>query len=163
VFSGLNPRRLGVVLERDRRLEPPILDGVMTQRLVLHADSPLDVTTARHRLRIELDRWECEQVDDGLLVFTELVNNAVRHAGGATNIDVVHGEQVLRFEVHDRSHDVPSPLHVGGPSGGFGLRIVSNISDAWGWEQTASGKIVWCDVPCCPEPHDDTGAGPSVL
>jgi anti-sigma regulatory factor (Ser/Thr protein kinase) len=125
-------------------------------RVELTAHTALGARGARRTLRRRLEMWECERVDDALLVFSELVSNAVRHGGGAARISVVHGSQVLRFEVHDASHDVPavrSDVDELGTPGGVGLRVVDGLSHRWGWTQRAAGKVVWCEVPCCP--HDD--------
>ena len=121
------------------------------EHMQLSATQPADVVVARRELRAHLQQWRCGQIDDGVLVCSELATNAVRHAGGATRIDVVHGDRELRFEVHDRSHAVPTVRTDGDARGGFGLRIVSQIALRWGWEQTAEGKRVWCVVPCCPD------------
>jgi hypothetical protein len=90
------------------------------------------------------------RVTDALLA-SELVTNAVNHAGGATRILVVHDDHNLLFEVHDDTHNIPKARDTGGPAGGFGLRIVARASESWGWNQTATGKVVWATVPCCPD------------
>jgi len=120
-----------------------------TGSMTLTADTPAAARTARTAFMEELDRWECGRVADALLVFSELVTNAVNHGGGATRIDVVHGDKTLRFEVHDTTRRVPQLRDIAGPAGGFGLRIVDQVSEGWGWEHTASGKVVWCAVRCC--------------
>ena len=122
---------------------------VTGRRIELQAHSARQVSDARHELRAQLQQWECGRIADCLLIFAELVINAVQHAGGATRISVVHGTQTLRFEVHDQSHAIPQERTTNGSSGGFGLRIVSELSDRWGWDKTAHGKVVWSDVPCC--------------
>ena len=86
-----------------------------------------------------LDRWECARSADSLLVFSELVTNAVIHGGGATMIVVDHGERELRFEVHDGTHGTPQVRDGIGVTGGAGLRIVDQLCHSWGWEQTATG------------------------
>jgi anti-sigma regulatory factor (Ser/Thr protein kinase) len=120
--------------------------GTMT----LTAGTAREVRTARQALMAQLERWGCGRVPDALLVFSELATNAVMHAGGATNILVVHGDQFLRFEVHDDTHEIPHLLDITGPNGGFGLRIVDQLSEDWGWSQTPTGKYVWSAVACCP-------------
>ncbi len=75
--------------------------------------------------------------------------NAVKHAGGATRIVVVHGHQTLRFEGSRRTHGIPAVRDITGPAGGFGLRIVAQLSESWGAEQTATGKVVWSNLDCC--------------
>src|SRR3954468_19460676 len=103
-----------------QRTEPPMSIGTVT----LNAETQRDVTDARRALRSHLDRWGCACRADALLVFSELVTNAVTHGGGAAMIVVDHGERDLRLEVHDRTRDPPRARDVAGDSGGFGLRIV---------------------------------------
>jgi anti-sigma regulatory factor (Ser/Thr protein kinase) len=120
------------------------------RRVELRAMDAQEAAAARAALRAELQGWECEQIEDALLVFSELVTNAVLHAGGAPRIDVVHDAPTLRFEIHDRSPGAPHPRPSADGTGGFGLRIVEQISVQWGWDPTADGKVVWSTVPCCP-------------
>jgi anti-sigma regulatory factor (Ser/Thr protein kinase) len=118
------------------------------ERMSLRADDPAAISEARHDLADRLASWHCGNIDDGLLVFSELVTNAVRHAGGATSIVVVHGDETLRFEVHDRAHAVPERREAHTGDGGFGLQIVGQLCEAWGWDQTATGKMVWSVMKC---------------
>ena len=124
--------------------------GTMT----LTASTPLAVRAARQALAVQLDRWECGRAPDALLVFSELVTNAVEHAGGATRILVVHGQQMVQFEVHDDAHGVPTVADPAGPVRGYGLHVVDRLSERWGWNETPTGKVVWCAILCC---VDDDG------
>ena len=123
----------------------------MHDTLTLSAATPRAVSLARHRLAEQLERWQCGRTGDSLLVFSELVTNAIKHAGGATRIDVHCGDHPLRVEVHDASSAPPAMRDVGGAEGGFGLRLVDELSEHWGWERTAAGKMVWStlDVDPC--------------
>jgi two-component sensor histidine kinase len=83
------------------------------------------------------------------LVVTELVTNSVRHAGiGAGEVielKVLSGSRMLRGEIADggRGLDLPdSGGCVAGCEGGFGLRIVDELTDRWGF----SGSRVWFEI-----------------
>ncbi len=118
------------------------------RRLQTAAHSPLECSAARAKLVGCLARWGCERADDIVLVFSELVTNAVLHAGGAERITVDpagHGSQV-RIEVHDNVSVDPRPCPPG-PHGGFGLGIIERLSEAWGTTPTDTGKVVWAVVP----------------
>jgi hypothetical protein len=52
----------------------------------------------------------------------------------------------VTIAVHDSSHANPELRHDARPSG-FGLRIVSQLTNSWGWDQTPTGKIVWSIIP----------------
>lgn len=82
--------------------------------------------------------------DDAILVASELVTNAVLHAGTDITVRVVEQGQDLRVEVADGSAEVPG-LRIPSPAArsGRGLLIVEHFSERWGVEPTASGKVVW--------------------
>jgi anti-sigma regulatory factor (Ser/Thr protein kinase) len=143
------PRRVAPARDSRESIRASV-GAVSVSHLVLQAHTPRQASEARDTLRRQLDRWHCGSINDGLLVFAELVTNAVQHAGGTDRVTVIHGAQVLRIEVHDHSHTTPDPRRPSGVGGGFGLSIVRKLSDTWGWEQTADGKVVWSDIPCCP-------------
>jgi hypothetical protein len=81
------------------------------------------------------------------LVFAELVTNATVHTPAASTTVITHMPPNVRIAVHDSSHAIPALRH-DDPPGGFGLRIVSQLSDTWGWDQTPTGKVVWSNIPC---------------
>ena len=122
-----------------------------TGTLTFTANSARAVTDARRLLTQELERWDCGRIDDAALVFSELATNAVKHAGGATNIVVAVADQTLRIEVSDDTHTEPTVRN--DAPGGFGLRIVAELGDRWGWSQTGPGKVVWCELPWCVDDH----------
>ncbi len=117
------------------------------ETMTLIAETLPAIATARHALADRLALWQCGNIADCLLVFSELVTNAVTHAGGAPRILVTHDDEVLRFDVDDRTHSSPE-RRASGVDGGFGLRIVARLSDGWGWDQTSSGKTVWSELSC---------------
>jgi anti-sigma regulatory factor (Ser/Thr protein kinase) len=103
------------------------------------------------------------------LVVSELVTNAVLHAGPATEEPVRLQVRLrpgrARIEVRDSGPGFdrpaqinPDPLAVGGQ----GLLIVSALSDAWGVRRGPDGCTVWCEVlvegPARVAEHEVTGA-----
>ncbi|MET0911355.1 MAG: ATP-binding protein [Ilumatobacteraceae bacterium] len=127
-------------------------DGDDTEsRTPIHLDvgaSATAVGSARHRLQSELERWHCGNIDDVTLVFSELATNALRHAHSASTAVVTHGDDEIRLAIDDTSHDIPHVVDRAGAPGGYGLVIVDQISERWGWEQTAAGKTVWSVIRC---------------
>lgn len=69
-------------------------------------------------------------VNDVLLVVSELVSNADRHAGGVSDFRVVPRAGCVAVEVSDRSSSFPrtpgTPLEA---PGGFGWLLVNRIAD----------------------------------
>jgi anti-sigma regulatory factor (Ser/Thr protein kinase) len=101
---------------------------------------------ARAAVREACAQWELPRIsDDAVLVVSELVENAVRHA---------HSESTLRIELRPRGlslavqdHD-PSPPLLESPErnvpGHRGVQLVDRISVAWGCAPSSDGgKIVW--------------------
>jgi two-component sensor histidine kinase len=85
-------------------------------------------------------------VDTVLLLVSELVTNAVKHAATPFDVTVsVTGEEVTVAVVdHDRRH--PPQMRDPAPddTSGRGLRIVEELSTSWGTEAVAGdGKRVW--------------------
>ena len=110
--------------------------------------SPQAPGVARNAVADWLRRVPCEQetVDEVILVVSELVTNAVVHAGSAPLIMADFDDGRLRLEVHDDSAEPPRmrPPH----HDGFGLHIVSRLADGWGWTPTDPGKRVWVEMLC---------------
>jgi anti-sigma regulatory factor (Ser/Thr protein kinase) len=105
------------------------------------------VGVARRAVRRWLHERGCRTADDAALVFSELVTNAMVHAGAGCTIAMQHDDDRVRLEVRDPSPTPPviavlSPHNVGGR----GLHVVQSIVDAWGWEPTVDGKRVWANI-----------------
>jgi hypothetical protein len=80
------------------------------------------------------------------LAASELVSNVVLHTafGGQMNAWDPKPDVPLRLEVHDHAPVIPVAPHHPDVTG-RGLGIVDDVSDAWGVEPTADGKIVWAE------------------
>ncbi len=91
--------------------------------------------------------WRAERfLEPASLVLSELVSNAVVHAGTEVDVLLRLDDGALLVSVHDTSSDMPKP---GVPDaysiGGHGLDIVSRLSESWGVAPDAEGgKSVWC-------------------
>jgi signal transduction histidine kinase len=123
--------------------------GVET--LELHATELHAASAVRGELVAHLDGWGCGNVPNVALVFAELVSNALRYGHGASPVVVRHGRGTVRVDVYDTTSHVPAMRDRGDAGGGFGLRIVDQLTTAWGWEATDHGKRVWAVIPCCGE------------
>jgi anti-sigma regulatory factor (Ser/Thr protein kinase) len=122
----------------------------MKQRVMLvMGEGPESVGTARRQARSILGSWVVgsRAIDDVLLVLSELVTNAVLHAGQAQSAALVLCDDRVRVEVADRSRVAPSPSPYGldAPTG-RGLGLVQALSLEWGVAHQAQGKLVWADV-----------------
>jgi signal transduction histidine kinase len=115
--------------------------------------------TARRLVSTLLVAWgHVEQVELTELVVSELVSNAVRHAGdaGDLELELSADEDTIRLCVADGS-DV-HPVLRGDPAkggGGLGLRLVARVAVRWGVEDYVLGKRVWVELPAYPAPARD--------
>jgi anti-sigma regulatory factor (Ser/Thr protein kinase) len=108
---------------------------------------PSTMAAGRSIFQSGLQGWGCGNVADMTLVFSELVANATVHAAGASSVVISHAPPTVRMAVHDSSHVIPA-LRERSFQGGFGLGIVNQLSDSWGWDQTPTGKVVWSVIRC---------------
>lgn len=81
------------------------------------------------------------------VLVTELVSNAIRHAGSGVELTVTSGDEVIRIEARDESTARPAPAPLDGPTRHRGLLLVEDLSQRWGVDMQAHpGKVVWCEV-----------------
>ncbi|WP_327071165.1 ATP-binding protein [Kitasatospora sp. NBC_01302] len=93
------------------------------------------------------------RADDILLVVSELVTNASRHADGPDQLVLRASGELLRIDVLDGLTTPPQPRlpHSPGQLGGHGLHTVALLASRWGTTPRADGpgKSVWAefDIP----------------
>jgi len=107
------------------------------------------VRLARQVTRDVLARRRLPDVEDAVLLVSELVTNAVRHARDthAIALDLEIGETWLRIEVQDADPCWPRRRTPGRlDESGFGLVLVDALADTWGVRDTATGKAVWAEL-----------------
>jgi anti-sigma regulatory factor (Ser/Thr protein kinase) len=97
--------------------------------------------------------------DDLSLLVTELVTNAVRHGGAATErpVKVTFRQRAdrVRVEVVDPGTDFepPSQPTAGDSSGGWGLFLVDRIAEHWGVRPAPTGTCVWFEMQAGAAPN----------
>ncbi|WP_051752333.1 ATP-binding protein [Streptosporangium amethystogenes] len=111
------------------------------------------VPRARHYVRELLAGSACARTDDALLLVSELVTNAVCHSdsgrvpGGRIIVAVARHNGTLHCDVIDAGSAGHTPrLHTEvdfTSDGGRGLWLVQELATAWGWNETATGRVVW--------------------
>lgn len=91
--------------------------------------------------------WSRDRVDAALLLVSELVGNAYRHARAELWLGLYRMPGGVRFTVRDGDPAPPvrrTPDMAGG--GGFGLRLLDGLADRWGWYPDTDGKCVWAEL-----------------
>jgi len=89
--------------------------------------------------------WQhSELAATGTLIATELVANVVRHAHTTMEFTMALRDGRLSMSVRDGSRRLPRPADPAkSDAGGRGLRLVRDLTDAWGVLPVADGKVVW--------------------
>jgi anti-sigma regulatory factor (Ser/Thr protein kinase) len=133
-----------------------------TARLELPA-TPAAASVARLFVRCLCEEWDVASVADvAELLSSELVTNAVLHAGSAIELEAECSEGRLRVDVRDdlaggvvpEAHLAPSEAE-----GGRGLAIVASLAASWGVESSGNGKSVWFTLTAPPTRVSGTGSG----
>jgi anti-sigma regulatory factor (Ser/Thr protein kinase) len=118
-----------------------------THRLPATKQAPQD---ARALVAAQLDEsLTPEQKQVALLLVSELVTNAVRHAESDVIQVGVRTDGRVRVSVIDESPKMPRQQSPGPDEpGGRGLMIVDQLAQAWGVDPLpGDGKCIWFDVP----------------
>jgi len=128
------------------------------------------VATARAFARDTLQGWGLgDIVDDAVVLTSELVTNAVVHAGTAAEVVCLRDGDGVRIEVVDRYPERELPLQdpaqiIASPDreGGRGLLLCAALASRWGVDYTASDKRVWFSLDLPERPVGTRAAGPAV-
>ena len=119
--------------------------------LTLHVPASVDAPrVARRELARSIgSQLDAGRLDDVRLLVSEIVTNAVRHAGLSESDDITvhirpdgHGFIV---EISDTGRGFyPMPRSQAAVAGGWGLPLLQHLSDGWGVEQRSEGgSMVW--------------------
>lgn len=85
-----------------------------------------------------------DQVDTAVLLVSELVTNAIRHAGGPCALLVTFDDDGVEFCVEDGDPTLPvARVAQGLDESGRGFLLVGALADEWGVRATPGGKGTW--------------------
>ena len=131
-FAGKLEGTAGTVGKSAELLVNPGLDGVRAARRLTSAT---------------LQGLPEDLASDAELVVTELVTNAVLHGLPPIRLRVRGRRDRVRVEVSDAGAAMPLKIR-GTPDGmtGRGLAVVDSLTNAWGVDPDAGGKLVWADL-----------------
>jgi anti-sigma regulatory factor (Ser/Thr protein kinase) len=87
-----------------------------------------------------------ERSQEARLVVSELVTNAIVHAGTEIELTVVVRSDAIRIEVTDLGGGLPKSSDPDEGTTGRGLPIVEALSCGWGVVELGAGKTVWCEL-----------------
>lgn len=139
-------RRIAESVRRVRSAPEP--DGITQNATLRLEDDPQSAGRARHFLRGLLVAWRVgDDVRDAAeLCLSELVTNALIHAGTYSVLTVSLADGVLTVQVRDGGSasdavlvEDEDPLRVFGR----GLQLVDALADSWGSEHDGAGTTSW--------------------
>lgn len=132
--------------------------SAVTVTLLTFEPVPSTVRKARRAVREAMTAsGALGMADAAELVTSELVTNAVVHAGTQVRLRISAEAGAVRVEVGDSSPHLPVPRSWGRTaSTGRGLVIVDDQADRWGAVRIDGGKVVWFEIgrPSGPSPAD---------
>ncbi|MEV0243795.1 SpoIIE family protein phosphatase [Streptomyces sp. NPDC050674] len=128
------------------------------------------VASARSFVRDTLQGWGfADIVDDAVVLTSELVTNAVVHAGTSADVLCLRSDEGVRIEVADRYPEREIPLqgtavNMGSPDreGGRGLQLCAALAGRWGVEYTPTHKTVWFMLDLPARAVGTRAAGPAL-
>src|SRR5690349_3290641 len=117
---------------------------------------PRSVRAARQHVRTALTSAGLHDLlDSATLAVSEVVTNAIVHAGTEVRLRVFTDDAAARVEVEDRGLQLPVRRDYSDAAGtGRGLAMVEDVVSRWGVLELADGKVVWFEVGAteqCPE------------
>ncbi|MEU0233517.1 MULTISPECIES: SpoIIE family protein phosphatase [unclassified Streptomyces] len=125
------------------------------------------VAAARAFVRDTLQGWgHPELVDDAVVLTSELVTNAVVHAGTAADVLCLRSDDSIRVEVSDRYPEREIPVQGGRTlvspdrENGRGLLLCAALAHRWGVDYSPTRKHVWFHLDLPQRPVGTRSAGP---
>ncbi|MFC4110979.1 ATP-binding protein [Nonomuraea zeae] len=140
-------RRLAALLDR------PCRAGGSRTASWTFAPVVSSVPEARHRAGATVRRWGLtgEGATAELLV-TEVITNALDQSREPIRLTLTWADGLLRGEVEDHGSKQALPEQTRLPDpveeSGRGLFLLDVLACCWGVEYTATGKVVWFELPC---------------
>lgn len=124
---------------------------------------PSSVAEARRQIRDLLTGSGREDLLDAcLLLVSEVVTNALLHAGTEIELRAVLLTGGVRVEVGDGSPHLPTPRSYAATAGtGRGLAMLESMVDDWGVTRLPHGKLVWFQLSSAGRPSG--AADPAVV
>ncbi|MFE7530720.1 ATP-binding protein [Kitasatospora sp. NPDC057542] len=133
IVSPLSNARFPVPLEWE---EPPGAGAVPTARRL--------VVAIVREWGVPLSEVALQELE---LCASEVIANALVHAGERCAVTIRWHSGRVRVEVADRGAELPGREREEEATSGRGLMLVEALADVWGWHPTVTGKVVWFEYP----------------
>ncbi len=124
--------------------------AVVTREVVVEELAPEATSAGRARalLRRALTGHVREDdLDPAQLAMSEIVTNALVHAGTPMSLRILLAPRGLRVELSDGSQRMPARREFGDAAAtGRGLHLVEELTSRWGAYPDGEGKVVWFEL-----------------
>ena len=164
--TALTPQRVGTETDGEDAKGRPVITA---RAAATFEPVGRSVAAARGFVRDTFQGWGLtEVVDDAVVLTSELVTNAVVHAGTSAEVICLLDDEGVRIEVVDRypERELPLTERVHRPSpdseGGRGLLLCAALAARWGVDYTAADKRVWFSLALNERPVGTRSAGPQL-
>jgi anti-sigma regulatory factor (Ser/Thr protein kinase) len=130
------------------------------------AAGPAAAAEARSQVLAAIRSWDVPvDPDAAVLLTSELVTNAIQHAGGQNVVLVITCScGRLRVDVHDTSRSLPAVAEAPADAEtGRGLVLVATLSAEWGHYRTPAGKAVYFTLASKPGLAEGNGHDPLAI
>jgi PAS domain S-box-containing protein len=123
----------------------------LSRRLAPH---PTSVGAGRRFIRqVLVDNSRDDLCEAAELVISEVVTNALVHAGTEVEVAARVGRSGVRIEVSDGSPHLPATKNYAELAAtGRGLQLLEQMVDRWGVDSHEEGKTVWFELGTADEP-----------
>jgi GAF domain-containing protein len=132
-----------------RRITDTTVGTARNGMSTLHLEPVVESTpVARHWVAAHLRGLPTEVIECAGLLTSELVTNAVLHAGTPLGVTLHILPDRIRVDVADGSNAFPSVKDYGREAAtGRGLTLFNTLASNWGVQPVDGGKIVWFELP----------------
>ncbi|HET7387509.1 MAG TPA: PAS domain S-box protein [Nocardioidaceae bacterium] len=116
--------------------------GSVERRLPPHASSVGEARRLVHDLLVDGGRGDLAET--AVLLVSEVVTNALLHAGTPIDVFASLDGSGLRVEIGDGSAHLPTRRSYGTAAGtGRGMQMLEHLVDDWGISRSRDGKSIW--------------------
>lgn len=146
--KGGAPSRLAEELDVLVRMLDTV-GAVLEERSTTLAADPRSARAARQFVDEALQDWDrADLFDTVALLVSELVGNAVRHAGTTCEVSVRLLPDAVRVDVRDDSPELPQRrVATDEDDSGRGLAMTEALARSWGVDVLPTGKSIWFELP----------------
>jgi anti-sigma regulatory factor (Ser/Thr protein kinase) len=115
---------------------------------IVLAPESASVPRARRFVAEELSDLSAETVDVARLLVSEVVTNAVLHAGTEVVLTLDRDDSTVQVQIKDTNPSFPVMRSHSPEAGtGRGLHVLDRLATRWGTSPVHGGKVVWFEIP----------------